>query len=69
MGFSEEADHTELPIPWNPYYKDAWHKFLKALADRYGSRTEFVSIAVAGPTASGVNCLDRESAFMSEAIS
>jgi hypothetical protein len=52
LGFSEEADHTELPIPWNPYYKDAWHKFLKALADRYGSRTEFVSIAVAGPTAS-----------------
>ena len=42
----------DLPMPWNPTYKSAWETFLKALAARYESCSEFVSIDVAGPTAS-----------------
>jgi hypothetical protein len=48
----EQQDQYELPMPWNDYYKNAWHTFLEKVNDRYGSRSEFVSIAVAGPTAS-----------------
>jgi len=51
-GFSETAAGTELPLPWNSSYKSAWQTFLIALAARYGSNPAFVSIAVAGPTAS-----------------
>jgi uncharacterized protein (TIGR03437 family) len=46
------ADGTVLPLPWNPLYKTSWNQFLTALAARYGSNAAFVSIAVAGPTAS-----------------
>jgi hypothetical protein len=42
----------DLPMPWDLTYKSAWQTFLSALAKRYGSRPELVSIAVAGPTAS-----------------
>lgn len=50
-GFIEETDSNQFPLPWNTVYTGAWEKFLKALARKYLSRTEFVSIAVAGPTA------------------
>jgi hypothetical protein len=39
-------------MPWNPVYKNSWRTFLTALAARYGSNPAFVSISVAGPTAS-----------------
>jgi hypothetical protein len=50
-GYQESADSTQLPLPWNPVYKSAWQTFVTALA-RYGPNPAFVSIAVAGPTAS-----------------
>lgn len=49
--YGEEADGTELPMPWNPFYKSSWRTFLTALAARYGLNPAFVSIAVGGPTA------------------
>ncbi len=52
VGFVEDGDGTELPMPWNPVYKAAWRTFLAALAAQYGSNPALVSIAVAGPTAS-----------------
>lgn len=51
-GFSEGDPTTPLPMPWNSVYKSSWQTFLTALAARYGSNPAFVSIAVAGPTAS-----------------
>jgi hypothetical protein len=48
----EEQDHNLLPMPWNDYYKNQWHNFLAQVNTQYGGRTELVSIAVAGPTAS-----------------
>jgi len=51
-GDGEAADGVVLPLPWNPFYKTSWNMFLTALAARYGSNPAFVSIAVAGPTAS-----------------
>ncbi len=50
-GFGEASDGTELPLPWDPFYKAAWRTFLTALAARFGSNPAFVSIAVGGPTA------------------
>ena len=50
-GYGEAVDGTELPLPWNPFYKSSWRTFLTALAARYGSNPAFVSIAVGGPTA------------------
>ena len=41
----------ELPLPWNPIYKNYWKAFLTEVASRYESHAEFVSIAVTGPTA------------------
>jgi len=41
-----------LPMPWDPTYKSAWQTFLTALAAKYESNPLFVSIALAGPTAS-----------------
>jgi hypothetical protein len=41
-----------LPLPWNPFYKNAWKSFIQAVAARYGTNTLLVSIDVAGPTAS-----------------
>lgn len=46
------ASSQDQPMPWNSTYKNAWQTFLTALAKQFGSRTELVSIAVAGPTAS-----------------
>ena len=51
-GFVEGRGVRELPIPWNATYKNAWRTFLTALAARYGANPAFVSISVAGPTAS-----------------
>ena len=50
-GYSEEHDNNVLPLPWDAVYQSAWRTFLEALAAKYGSRSTFVSIAVAGPTA------------------
>ena len=51
-GFVEGGGIRELPLPWNPFYQSSWQAFLTVLAARYGSNPLFVSIAVAGPTAS-----------------
>jgi hypothetical protein len=51
-GFVEGGGIRALPMPWDPVYKSSWRTFLTALAARYGSNPAFVSIAVAGPTAS-----------------
>lgn len=51
-GFVEGRGVRELPIPWNPLYKNSWRGFLVALAARYQSNPSFVSISIAGPTAS-----------------
>ena len=51
-GFVEGGGTRELPMPWDPVYKGAWQTFLTALAAQYGANPAFVSIAVAGPTAS-----------------
>src|ERR1019366_7324520 len=50
-GYTEATDGTELPLPWNPFYKSSWKTFLTALAAQYGLNPAFVSIAVGGPTA------------------
>ncbi len=50
-GYLEEQDSTQLPLPWNPFYKAAWRAFLVVLNARYGSNPALVSISVAGPTA------------------
>ena len=39
-------------MPWDPLYKSSWRAFLTVLAARYESNPAFVSISVAGPTAS-----------------
>jgi hypothetical protein len=46
-----------LPLPWSQGYKDRWKFFLTALNNHIGSRQEFVSIAVAGPTASSAEII------------
>jgi hypothetical protein len=51
-GFVEGRGVRELPLPWNPLYKNSWRTFLTALAARYASNPLFVSISVAGPSAS-----------------
>ncbi len=56
-GYVEAGDGTELPLPWDPSYKESWKTFLKALAARYGSDPVLVSIAVAGPTAGSVEMI------------
>jgi hypothetical protein len=43
--------NTELPLPWNPVYQEAWKDFLGHLNDRYSSNPAFFAIAVAGPVA------------------
>src|SRR5215831_36638 len=51
-GFPEEQrddGNTELPLPWNPVYQQAWADFLGHLNDKYSSNPAFVAIAVAGP--------------------
>lgn len=49
-GFAKKGEIHELPLPWNPVYRRAWHAFLVEFAQRFGDREAFVSIAVAGPT-------------------
>jgi hypothetical protein len=51
------GEKQELPLPWNPVYKNYWRAFLTAVAARYGTRDTFVSIAVAGPTATSVEII------------
>lgn len=41
-----------LPLPWDPTYQSLYKTFLEALNARYGDNPAFVSISVAGPTAS-----------------
>src|SRR5579872_2342250 len=31
-GYTEAGDSTDLPLPWNPFYKASWKTFLAALA-------------------------------------
>lgn len=55
--FLQSEDHADptvlpLPLPWNPFYKNAWKSFIQAVAAKYGTNTLLVSIDVAGPTAS-----------------
>ena len=49
-GYSRKGEVHELPLPWNPVYKEHWHAFLVEFAKRFGQRDAFVSIAIAGPT-------------------
>jgi hypothetical protein len=56
-GFKENADGTELPMPWNSTYKSNWKTFLTALATQYGSNSALASIAVAGPTAASAEMI------------
>jgi hypothetical protein len=51
------GEKQELPLPWNSVYKNYWRAFLIAIAARYGPRDTFVSIAVAGPTATSVEII------------
>jgi hypothetical protein len=51
------AQRQELPLPWNPIYKNYWKAFLIQVASHFGAREEFVSIAVAGPTAESVEII------------
>ena len=57
----EKADSKELPMPWNDTYKADWKTFLTALAAHYQGNSAyaplFVSIAVAGPTASSAEMI------------
>jgi hypothetical protein len=58
-----EADPIEqlpLPLPWNAVYKNDWKAFLTAFNKQVleqPSHTAFVSIAVAGPTASSTEMI------------
>jgi hypothetical protein len=51
------GEKKELPLPWNSVYKNYWRAFLAAIAARYEPRDTFVSIAVAGPTATSVEII------------
>lgn len=45
--------HSELlPLPWAPFYTNAWANFIRAVAARYETNPILVSVAVDGPTAS-----------------
>jgi hypothetical protein len=50
-GVALKGEMHELPLPWNPVYKRAWHELLVEFARRFGQREALVSIAIAGPTA------------------
>jgi hypothetical protein len=52
-----DATSKPLPLPWNAVYKSSWRTFLVALASRYGDDPAFVSIAVAGPTATSAEMI------------
>jgi hypothetical protein len=60
--FLEAENHVNptvipLPLPWNPFYKNAWKSFIQAVAGRYETNTLMVSVAVAGPTASSAEMI------------
>ena len=61
--YKVEADPIEqlpLPLPWNAVYKNDWKAFLTAFNKQVQlqpSHTAFVSIAVAGPTASSTEMI------------
>jgi hypothetical protein len=52
-----QAKQERFPLPWNSIYKTKWRNFLTFLNQYVGSSPEFVSIAVAGPTASSVEMI------------
>ncbi len=56
-GFQEAQDQNDLPLPWNPVYKNAWRNFLTALADRYLWSPTFVAISIDGPTAASAEII------------
>jgi hypothetical protein len=51
----KQIGHARLPLPWNRTYQTKWKEFLIALNNHIQSKptyiSDFVSIAVAGPTA------------------
>ena len=55
--YGEGGDSTELPLPWNSTYQQAWKTFLQAFAAQYNGNPSFVSIAVAGPTAASAEMI------------
>jgi hypothetical protein len=52
-----EQKQKNFPLPWNDIYKTKWRSFLGFINYRYGSNPDFVSIAVAGPTASSAEMI------------
>jgi hypothetical protein len=46
---SSHADGSIFPLPWSTTYENAWKQFLGNVQKQYGSKTEFASIAIAGP--------------------
>jgi hypothetical protein len=54
---SGTPSYMKLPLPWNPTYKSKWQAFLTALNGQIGPVSTFVSIAVAGPTASSAEII------------
>jgi hypothetical protein len=56
-GMANDAAPKPLPLPWDAVYKSSWRTFLVALAARYGDNPAFVSIAIAGPTATSAEMI------------
>jgi hypothetical protein len=54
---SKPVTQLRLPLPWNPIYKSKWQIFLQALNYYLQPHPAFVSIAVAGPTASSAEII------------
>jgi uncharacterized protein (TIGR03437 family) len=57
---SVPIEQLPLPLPWNSVYKNDWKSFLTALNQRLQqepSSSAFVSIAMAGPTASSTEMI------------
>jgi hypothetical protein len=46
-----------LPLPWGAYYKSSWATFVRALAQKWGSNPDLVSVAIDGPTASSAEMI------------
>ena len=43
-------DTAELPLAWNPIYKQEWKNFLQEVANKYNSEPRVVSVSITGPT-------------------
>jgi len=57
---SEPIEQLPLPMPWNAVYKNDWKTFLTAFdkqVQQQPSHTAFVSITIAGPTASSTEMI------------